>query len=428
MSAIRTLRTVLAIVGTVFFILYFYQMVYTVIGLFHRIMPKQPVSRLHRYAAVISARNEEKVISNLIESLKAQDYPKDKLDIYVIADNCTDQTAQIARDCGAFVYERSDSTHQGKGYALEYFFRCLQRDKKDSYEGYMVFDADNIVDPNFTKEINRVFDTGEYGAITGYRNSTNFGDNWISSGYAIWFLREARFLNGPRMYLGTNCHVSGTGFLVSADVIRKNNGWPFFLLTEDIQFSVNCAAQNIRIGYCESAVVYDEQPTTFRQSWRQRLRWSKGFYQVNGRYAGSLIAGAIQKQGKAAWSCFDMLATIAPGTILVLAEILIFGGICISVWGLPGWLAHFVLRRCGRLGMRLLLEYYLLMLLYGLLTVIVEWNSIQCPAYKKILYCFTFPLFMLTYIPISITALFRKVSWTPIDHYGTEADRITERF
>lgn len=425
MSAIRTLRTVFTVVGSAFFVLYFYQLIYTVIGLVHNKWPQTKPLREHRFAAIISARNEEKVIANLLESLRAQNYPREKLDIFVIADNCTDGTADIALEHGARVYERRDTRRQGKGYALAYFFRCLKRDGLDVYDGYMIFDADNIVDPDFTREMNRLFDTGEYGAITGYRNSSNFAANWISSGYAIWFLREARFLNGPRMHLGTNCHVSGTGFLVSADVIRRNGGWPFFLLTEDIQFSVACAAQNIRIGYCESAIVYDEQPTTFKQSWCQRLRWSKGFYQVNGRYAGSLIAGTVSMPGRAAWSCFDMLATIAPGTILILAELLVLGGIALSVWNLPAWLAHFVLRRCGRFAVRFLVEYYLLMLLYGLLTVISEWSRIRCPGVKKILYCFTFPIFMLTYVPISITALFRKVSWTPIAHYGEEAARIS---
>ncbi len=80
------------------------------------------------------------------------------------------------------------------------------------------------MDPNFTAEMNKVFDSGKYSAITCYRNSRNFGADWISAGYAIWFLREARFLNGPRMALGTNCHVSGTGFLASAQVIRENGG------------------------------------------------------------------------------------------------------------------------------------------------------------------------------------------------------------
>lgn len=179
----------------------------------------------------------------------------------MVADNCTDDTAQVSRGPGAIVYERFNQHKKGKGYALDYLFRTLAHEGRDQYDGYLIFDADNLVDPNFVSEMNKVFDSGNYGAITCYRNSRNFGANWISAGYAIWFLREARFLNFPRMLLGSNCHVSGTGFLISADVIRENGGWPYHLLTEDIEFSVSCALKGRRIGYCDKAVIYDEQPT-----------------------------------------------------------------------------------------------------------------------------------------------------------------------
>ena len=255
-----------------FTLLYLYQGFYVVVGLVRRRWKEthQP-EKLHRFAVVVSARNEEEVIGELLDSLNKQNYPKELLDLYVVADNCTDDTAGVARKAGAFVYERFDQQKKGKGYAMDYLFHRLEEEGKDVYDGYFIFDADNLVDPNFVAEMNRTFDKG-YDAITCYRNSKNFGDNWISAGYSIWFLREARFLNFPRTLLGTNCHVSGTGFLVSSKVIRDNGGWPFHLLTEDIQFSVDCAIQGRKIGYCDTAVVYDEQPTTFRQSWDQRLR------------------------------------------------------------------------------------------------------------------------------------------------------------
>ena len=274
-----------------FTLLYLYQGFYVVVGLVRRRWSdRHQPAKLHRFAAIVSARNEEAVIGELLESLRKQDYPAELLDLYVVADNCTDGTAEAARRAGAFVYERFDQSRKGKGYAMDYLFRRLAEEGKDVYDGYFVFDADNLVDPGFVAEMNRTFDRG-YDAVTCYRNSKNFGTNWISAGYSIWFLREARFLNFPRTLLGTNCHVSGTGFLVSAQVIRENGGWPFHLLTEDIQFSVDCAIQGRRIGYCDKAVVYDEQPTTFRQSWDQRLRWSKGFYQVDRAYTLPLLKG-----------------------------------------------------------------------------------------------------------------------------------------
>ena len=217
MNMIRMVEAFNLFLAVLFTLAYAYQLVYLFLGLIRRKHWKQPeAAQLHRYAAVISARNEAGVIGELIHTLKQQNYPTDLLDVYVVADNCTDDTAQVSRRAGAIVYERFNQHKKGKGYALDYLFRTLAHEGRDQYDGYLIFDADNLVDPNFVSEMNKVFDSGNYGAITCYRNSRNFGANWISAGYAIWFLREARFLNFPRMLLGTNCHVSGTGFLISA--------------------------------------------------------------------------------------------------------------------------------------------------------------------------------------------------------------------
>ena len=406
--------------AVLFTVVYGYQLVYLLLGMIRSHLPAsvQPVA-LHRYAAVISARNEEGVIGELIQSLKHQNYPQEYLDVYVIADNCTDNTAQAARDAGAIVYERYNQREKGKGYALDFFFRALAAQKKDRYDAYLIFDADNLVDPNFTLEMNKVFDQGGYAAITCYRNSRNFGDNWISAGYGIWFLREARFLNAPRMLLGTNCHVSGTGFLISADVVRENGGWPFHLLTEDIEFSVSCALKGRRIGYCSKAVIYDEQPTSFHQSWDQRLRWSKGFYQVNANYSVGLLRGFARKPGRKAWSCYDMLMTVAPGMLLTLGILSFNLIVCLACLGQPTYIVNRILSVSGSFLLSTVANFYLGLLLYGLLTVIFEWKHINVPAHKKLLYVLTFPIFMFTYIPISLAALVRKVEWKPIYHTGS---------
>lgn len=402
-----------------FTLLYLYQGFYLVVGLLlRRHKDRHEPSRLHRFAVVVSARNEEQVIGELLDSLRKQDYPRELLDLYVVADNCTDDTAGAARKAGAFVYERRDPIHKGKGYAMDYLFRRLKEEGKDCYDGYFVFDADNLVDPNFVREMNCTFDKG-YDAVTCYRNSKNFGDNWISAGYSIWFLREARFLNFPRTLLGTNCHVSGTGFLVSAKVIEENGGWPFHLLTEDIQFSVDCAIRGKRIGYCDTAVIYDEQPVTFRQSWDQRLRWSKGFYQVDREYTVPLLKGML-RPGRLGTSCYDMFVTVAPGMLLTLAMILFNAVVLAACLTQPAYLAARVIHETvGFIGSSLG-NFYLGLLLYGLCTVLSEWKHIQAPALKKLGYVFTFPIFMFTYIPISIAALVRKVEWKPIYHTATK--------
>lgn len=158
-----------------------------------------------------------------------------------------------------------------------------------------------------------------------YRNSKNYGDNWISAGYALWFIRESRYLNNSRMLLGTSCAVSGTGFLFSRQVMESTNGWKFHLLTEDIEFSVHHILQGRKIGFCADAVLYDEQPVTFRQSWRQRLRWARGFLQVFRKYGFGLVKGI----GKGHFSCYDMSMTVMPAYILTVGLIIAYlvGGV-----------------------------------------------------------------------------------------------------
>jgi cellulose synthase/poly-beta-1,6-N-acetylglucosamine synthase-like glycosyltransferase len=169
-----------------------------------------------------------------------------------------------------------------------------------------------------------------------------------------------------------------------------------------------------KIGYCESAMFYDEQPTTFKQSWNQRMRWSKGFYQVMFRYGRELIAMMFKKREMFV-SCYDMFMTLAPATLLSIGCILL--NLIFLAYGATD--VH-MLRRIlpGTLGSIAFagVNFYLLMFSIGFITLVTEWNKILAPANKKIKSLFTFPLFMITYVPISLVALVKKVEWKPIAH------------
>ncbi|MDP4121176.1 MAG: glycosyltransferase family 2 protein [Bacillota bacterium] len=400
---------------------YFYQYFYTVVGLiFRKAKPEKEASQFHKYATLICARNEESVIGELIDSLKKQNYPKDLLDIYVLADNCNDGTSRVAREAGAKVYERFNNTHIGKGYALDFLISKIKEDKGEgAYDGYFIFDADNIVDPNFVAEMNKTHERG-YEVITCYRNSKNFGANWITAGYSIWFLREARFLNYPRMLLGNSCAVSGTGFFVSQSIIDANNGWPFYMLTEDIQFSVNCVINGQKIGYCDRAMVYDEQPSSFSQSWNQRLRWAKGFFQVDAKYLLKLIKGVFtSKNGK--MSCYDIFMTVAPCVFLTMFIVIFNLLVFLSFASQPHFLAYLIADEALHFLAFAVFNFYTGMVIYGAITVVCEWKRIKATTWQKVKYLLIFPIFMATYIPITFAALRRNVGWTHIKHYSTSA-------
>ena len=402
MTALFWLRRGIALAFT---LCYAYQFFYIPVVLFRK-KRTMPPSVPHRFAALCCARNEAAVIADLVHSLHAQRCGDSQVTVFVLADNCTDDTAELARNAGAVVYTRFDPSHIGKGYALDALLGHIREDYPEGFDGYFVFDADNLLRPDYVEQMNRTFSEG-HDIVTGYRNSKNFGDNWLSAGYALWFLRESRYLNHARSILGMSCAVSGTGFLFSRAVAEELGGWPFHLLTEDIEFSVFQITKGRKIAFCPDAELYDEQPTTFSQSWQQRLRWSRGYYQVISRYGGALFRGML----RGSFSCYDMTMNILPAFILSMLSVLsaLAGAVCALLTG----------QTVGPVLLTLLSlasDAYLTLFILGAVTTVTEWKHIPAPAWKKVLYTFTFPLFMFTYLPVSCAALFCRAEWTPIRH------------
>ena len=171
----------------------------------------------HRFMMIIPAHNEEKVIKDLVESLQNLDYNKKLYDIYVIADNCTDNTAQIAKEAGAIVYERFDEKHKTKGFALQWFLQ-QKIDEDAPYDAFCIFDADNIVDKNFLKAMNKKLNQGE-DVVQGYRDIKNPADSWVTAGYAIFYWTMNRFYHLARYNLGLSPLINGTGFMVKFEVV-----------------------------------------------------------------------------------------------------------------------------------------------------------------------------------------------------------------
>ena len=207
----------------------------------------KPAKNQHKYAILIAARNESTVIGNLIASIRAQDYPAELIDIFVAADNCTDNTAEIARSHGAYCYERFDNEHRTKGFALQFLVENIRRDFGIyAYEGYIIFDADNLLKRDFMSRMNDAFDAGEK-IVTSYRNTKNFDTNWISASYGIHWLRTVRKEHRARSVFRLATRIQGTGFLFAAEIIE--NGWNYTSLTEDRAFCADAVANGYKISY-----------------------------------------------------------------------------------------------------------------------------------------------------------------------------------
>lgn len=383
---------------------FLYQIVYLFVPFLAKKRPQQP-EKHNRYAILIAARNEEAVLPYLLDSIREQDYPHALVTTYVVADNCTDRTADVAAAKGAIVYRRFDTGHVGKGYALDYLLQRIEAaGALTQYDAFLVFDADNLLCPDYITKINRVCSNG-YDAFCGFRNSKNYAKNWISAGSALWYLHDSAHLNASRMALGAMCAVTGTGFGFTRGLLSRCGGWKFFTLTEDIEFNSFCAANGVKIGFAEDAMVYDEQPESLRQSWRQRERWVQGGVQVSLRYGTRLARGLGRKQ--TAWACFETLTLGLWGALLGVFSFGVSAAWLLLSNGLQGTLPVLALS---------LAQSYASMFAVGLLTTLVCWKKIGATAAQKIGYCFTFPLFLYTYVPIALCALVKKRQWKPIEH------------
>lgn len=399
MEFLYILQEALVWIITIFWV---YQLVISICSLIN--FKEKPIleEKTNKFMAIIPAHNEEAVVENLIMSLQKQDYPRDSYDIYVIADNCTDDTAKIAKKAGAIVYERFDSMHKTKGAALNWFL--AQKIEEDApYDAFCIFDADNIVDVNFLKNMNKKLCQGET-VVQGYRDIKNPTDSWVTAGYAIFYWTMNRFYHLARYNIGLSPLINGTGFMVRFDQV-KPEGWNTKTLTEDIEFSLKQIIRGRKLGWARDAIVYDEQPVGFKQSWSQRSRWTVGHIQCMGEYTKKLALAV--KEHKTVMN-FDGLLYIVgsiPMFIITILLLLVNAGLYLGK---------------GLTGMELLMNYaryivptFFLPILTAILIMKIEHKEVK-PMAKGLL---CYPLFLGSWLAINFKCLFkRNTKWEKIEH------------
>lgn len=354
-------------------------------------------NKKNKFAIVIPARNEELVIGNLIQSLNTQEYPKDKYDIYVLPNNCTDNTEKIAKEFNAEVIDCQNQIIHSKGDVLRYAFKTLE--VKD-YDAYIIFDADNIVHPNFINEMNKYLALG-YRVAQGYRDSKNPSDTWISSSHSMHYIIQNFFMNKSRMNINKSCFINGTGFMVSKELIN-DYGYNSLTITEDIELTVKCGFNNEKIAFVESAITYDEQPIDFEVSWKQRKRWSVGTLQCLKQYYKEIFKDIFENKN------FESVDSIMFLTAPILQ---LLGTFNCALQLITSFITGAKLDYVSKFI--LLIIYYITNII--LAVSIVKINQKQVRNYiKGIIFL---PIFYLSWVPINVVALFEKNSkWERIEH------------
>ncbi|MBE6675002.1 MAG: glycosyltransferase [Ruminococcaceae bacterium] len=423
----------LRIVNLIFDILYgttglivLHYIVFAIIGLFKK--KKYPeVSEKLKYGLIIPARNEETVVGNLIKSIQKNNYPQDKLQIFVIAHNCTDKTAEISRQLGATVYEYNNPNECTMGYAFKYLFEQVEKDfGTQSYDGFFLFNADNILDENYISKMNDAFVAhGKRDIITSFRNSKNFGENVMSACYGLYFVYGCLLESKGRSVLNCSTRVQGTGYVIGSELVK--DGWKYVTLTEDWEFTADQIIEENKIYYCDEAVFYDEQPTTFKVMWRQRVRWCRGRWLVCVARLKDLLRSLFKSKkkngNKNKFCIYDMTVKVLP--VFIITTVLFFARlITVSLapvffpeqYTLSGVILHWALRSLGFFGFA-----YALMVISSIIIFVVERKRIKNVSLGiKILSTLVWPFFLVIATPAEFVAIFSKnLGWKEIPHKNT---------
>lgn len=246
----------------------------------------------HRFLVLIPAHNEEKLLPELLKNLNQLDYPADLFSMHVVADNCTDETAVIAKQNGAIPHERFDALRPGKGFALQWFLQNFSADI-EAHDALIILDADTIVSNNFLQAMSTRLDNGER-VIQAYYAVRNPGKTWgIGLRYAaLAVLHYLRPLGRTR--LGGSAGLKGNGMVFATDIMRQYE-WSDSI-TEDIEFHMTLILAGERVSFAPEATIWAEMPETLASAATQNVRWERGRMQMMQLYVPKLL--------KAAWSSF----------------------------------------------------------------------------------------------------------------------------
>ncbi len=409
-------NVLLTIIGVAFGI----QLIY--ILLFFIPAKKYPVSdKKHKFGIVIPARNEASVIAETIKCILASDYPRELFDIFLVADNCTDDTAEIARQCGAIVYERQDPDpkHHKAGYALKYLFERIAEERPDYYDAFIKFDADNHMAPDYISRMNDAFAAGVKCA-RGYSNSKNIDQNVIAGISGLWYIRDCRFSSNFRSAIGQGTMLGGAGMMFSAEIIKKHGGWDCLTSSDDTEFTMRRLNEDkIKTMYVKEAVVYEDQPSTIKDTFNRYKRMARA---INELFYTQGIKSFLLFFVRWKWTYIDMFLTLMFIPVCVLMclwlpiyyiYVLLYHGIMGFYYGMGGSVVQFW-TYLNTICFALAFAFVAMFIIQALLAVLLEHKRIKAPIRKMLPAVFLFPVFMIIYAAAITIGVFSKPKWSQV--------------
>lgn len=375
-------------------------------GLFPAKKLKPADGKRIRFAILVPARNEESVIAGTVKSLLAQEYPRELFDVYVLPNNCRDATEEKAREAGALILS-PEGKITSKGDVLRIVVDALRKEKK--YDAFAVFDADNRASPGFLRAIAGALDAG-YEVAQGFRESSNPTATFTSASCSVYYWMDNYFYSQARWNLGGSALINGTGFAFTEKAMEKSGGWDTVTLVEDIEYSGRCAINGLPIAWVPDAITYDEQPENFVTAWKQRMRWTVGMYQCIKALNGKLFS-SVGKAGRSAFMLIDMLLFYAFPIFGIIGTAAFVTSIARNIVGVAAgiipWYIALLRGICGLAGM------WLGPTLLALAASIRAKKGFRTSV-KGI---FGFFVFVMSWVPIAVLALFRKdQKWDEISH------------
>lgn len=410
LNLINQIAMILIIVSLV---LFSYRLIYIVLG-FKKGKRYKKTNQKGKYAILVPAREESSVIENLLKSIKKQTYDKNFFDVYVITESESDLTNRITQNYGYNFFVRKDlENKQTKGYALDEVIKNIYS-KKISYDAFFIIDADNTIAPNYLEEMNKAYFAGIDVGMS-YKNVTNLDYNWVSCCSSLLFCNVNTFQNKAKTRFFNTMLISGTGLYISSKIIDNFKGFPFTSLTEDYELTNFITLNKYKVGYIETTEVYVEQPIKLSTVNKQRIRWCRGYFDVN-KKLNKETKKTFKSKNSNKLGILECKLSLIPNVVAIIT-LLLYSLSLIVVAILAIITKDIEILETSLLTLfKFLAVYYLSLSLYTVLQFIAERDRIFVSKKLMLITVALNPFFINLFIYQAVVALFSKnIGWKKIE-------------